>query len=207
MPITYWIIGCIALISISAFSNKQLFSSFLFRKGAVLYQKEWYRLVSHAALHADWQHLIFNMLALYFFGPYLEQWFELYAEVIPYRMLFIIFFIASIVAASSISLFRKDKPDYYTSVGASGGVAAVIGAVIVFDPTVPISFFFIPIPIPGYIFAALYVIGSAYANKLNRDNIAHDVHIAGILFGILFTLVIIPASRNHISAFFSQLFG
>ena len=206
MPITYWIIGCISFISITAFSNRQLFSSFLFRKGAILYQKEWYRMISHAGLHADWQHLIFNMLALYFFGPYLEKWLQFYFQG-NHSVFYLFFFILSVILASTISLVRTSTPDYYTSVGASGGVAAVIGAVIVFDPTIPIQFFFIPIPIPGYIFAILYILGSAYADKMHKGNVAHDVHITGMLSGIACMLIFVPESWNHIATFYNMVFG
>ena len=66
--ITWLIIGVTALISYMAFQNADLMAKLQFNAAQIIQQKEYYRLISHAFIHANWAHLIVNMLVLYFFG-------------------------------------------------------------------------------------------------------------------------------------------
>jgi membrane associated rhomboid family serine protease len=137
-------------------------------------------------------HLIFNMLTLYFFGDYVEEWF---AALFPDfgKTLYITFYVAAIVAASSATFQKYRNTSSFASIGASGAVAAVLFACILLNPTIGIMMFFIPIPIPGFIFGALYLWYSSYAAKRGGDNIDHTAHFFGAVFGFFFPLLLKPS--------------
>jgi membrane associated rhomboid family serine protease len=94
---------------------------------------------------------------------------------------------------SVLPSFGKYKNDPgYNAVGASGAVSAVVFASILFVPLGKIYLFFIPIGIPAFIFGGLYLIYSAYMAKRGGDNIGHDAHFWGALFGFVYTIAIKP---------------
>ncbi len=190
--ITYLIIGVTALISFMAFNNQDLFLKMKHWPYQEARRGEYYRWLTSGFLHADPMHLIFNMLTLYFFGKYVEGWF---GAMFPGfgQLVFLIFYLAGIAAASSATFFKyKDSPGF-ASIGASGAVAAVLFACILFDPTIGIMMFFIPIPIPGFIFGILYLWYSSYAARQGNDNIDHVAHFFGAVFGFFFPIVFMPS--------------
>ena len=73
--ITWFIIGITVVISYMAFQNLDLMSKLQFNAAQIIHRKEYYRLVSHAFIHANWAHLGVNMLVLYFFGRNIESYF------------------------------------------------------------------------------------------------------------------------------------
>jgi membrane associated rhomboid family serine protease len=99
--------------------------------------------------------------------------------------------------------FAKNRENiYYNAVGASGAVAAVVFASIILYPNGKIFFFFIPVGIPSWLFGILYLIYSAYMGQSSRDNIGHNAHFWGAMFGIVFTLLINP---DYLKMFYHQL--
>ena len=76
--ITYIIIAITCLVSYQAFNNQELFEKLSFKPYKVIHDKEYYRLITNGFVHADWTHLFFNMLTLYFFGrtPSSSAWAE-----------------------------------------------------------------------------------------------------------------------------------
>ena len=189
---TVLIIAITCLVSISAFSNQTLFSNFLFNPAIIHSNKQWYRFLSHAFLHADWIHLAMNMYVLYMFGNMVEETFASTLGTVKGESYFFLLYFTSIVA-SSFPSYEKHKHDYhYSSVGASGAVSAIVFSAILLNPWMSLSLMFIPIPIPAPIFGVLYLFYCRYAAKHGRDNVAHDVHYWGSLFGAVFTLVILP---------------
>jgi membrane associated rhomboid family serine protease len=196
---TYIIIFFTALISIPAFNNQTLFAKLQFNPYQVYYRKEYYRLLSHGFLHAGWTHLIVNMLVLFFFGPYVEK----YLAVILgnglqkwYRMVFLLFYFAGIIVASLSSLFKHKDNVWYNAVGASGAVSAVIFFYIFFNPWEIIYFYGI-LPVPGIIMGVLYLVYSHYMSKRGVDNVNHDAHFLGALFGFAFPLLINVKLISH----------
>jgi membrane associated rhomboid family serine protease len=152
------------------------------------HRNQWYRFLSHAFLHADWSHLIVNMLVLYFFGLNVETnlrfFFSGYSTI-----LFLILYFGGIVAASATTYF-KHKDDYsYNSVGASGAVSALLFSSVVFDPWNKIYLYGI-IGLPGIVWAVIYVGYSYYMGQKQNDNINHDAHLWGGVFGLVFSLII-----------------
>ena len=192
--ITILIIILTCFISFTAFNRNDFFAKFQFNPYRVYKSKEWYRIITHGFLHADYTHLIFNMFTLFFFGRLVE-----YAIG---KLFFIILYISAICIASLTTLIKHKNNYLYNSVGASGGVSAIVFASILFSPIEIIYLYFIPIP--GFIFAILYLLYSHYMSKRNQDNINHDAHLLGAIYGFLFPLII---DIENINYFFYALFG
>ena len=178
------------LFSWQAFEKHELREKMLFIPYNVKHLNERYRLFSHSWIHADWQHLLFNMMSLYFLGQILsKQWNEIYG---PEKgiSLFILLYLIGGVAATIIPYLRNQDNSSYRSLGASGAVSAVIFAAILWNPTMKLMLIFIPIPIPAYLFGPIYLLIEYYAMRKVKSGIAHDAHIGGALFGILFVLLL-----------------
>jgi len=190
MSITLLIIILIVITSVTAWQNRTMFDKLKLNPYMVYHKKEYIRIVSHSLLHADWMHLIFNMLTLYFFGEFVESGLSLYFK--SGVLLYILLFILGAVISSIPSVLKHKNNHWYNSVGASGAVAAILFAGILFEPKLGIYIFFIPIPIPGYLFGIAYLAYSHYMSRKNADNINHDAHFAGAVFGFLFPILLKP---------------
>jgi len=189
ISITLIIIIVTALISINAFSNPRITEDLIFYPPAVTRRRQWYRFFSSGLIHNDWQHLIFNMLSLYFFGENVEKAFVLLFGV-KGRILYLLLYVLAI-GVSEIPTFLKYRNSYhYRSLGASGGVSAVIFAAITLNPINGIGFFFIPVYIAGFIYGAFYLWYSSWMDRRGGDNINHSAHFYGALFGIGFTIAL-----------------
>lgn len=188
ISITIIIIIITAIISFMAFSNRELMDKLIFYPPAISEQKQWYRFFSNGLIHADIGHLAFNMLSLYFFGDLVNGAFtEIFG--VSGTLLYIIMYISSL-AVCLVPTYMSNKSNYYyRSLGASGAVSAVIFAGIFLFPEQPLSFFFIPIQIPGFIFGPLYLIVTAYFAKRGGSHINHSAHLWGALYGIVFLIV------------------
>jgi membrane associated rhomboid family serine protease len=189
---TYILIIFTALVSIPAFSNHEWFSKLQFNPYQVYHRREVYRLLTHGFLHANWMHLIVNMMVLYFFGPTVEQYMRqiLSPEMQHWsKLVYLLFYLCSIVVSSLISLYKYRDNVGYNAVGASGAVSAVIFFYIFFNPWERIYFYGI-LPVPGIIMGVLYLVYSQYMSRRGTDNINHDAHMVGALFGFIFPLFI-----------------
>lgn len=181
----------VATIIISLWADKNLDwkEHMLFIPYRIKHQQEYHRLVTHGFIHADIPHLAFNMLTLYFMGEYLyAEWKMNYGNAgIAY---FCVLYFFGIIAATLWPMIRHQDQANYRSLGASGAVSAVLFAVILWNPTLSLSLMFIPIPIPAYIFGPLYLLFEYYSMRKGNSGIAHDAHIGGAIFGILFVLML-----------------
>jgi membrane associated rhomboid family serine protease len=180
------------LISWQAFQNQQLLSSMLLEPYRVRHHNEFYRLLSHMLVHADFAHLAFNMMTLYFIGSYLEQIWQLQFGIYNARIYLILLYVIGGISATLWPMLRNQDNPSYRSLGASGAVSAILFAFILWDPTQALYLLFIPIPIPAYVFGPLYLAFEYYSMRKGKTGIAHDAHIGGALFGILFVLLIAP---------------
>ena len=203
MSITIVIIVITVIISAMAWNNYGLMDRWIMNPYQVAHQGQYYRLITSGFLHADWGHLFFNMLSLYFFGGGMEQVFNaLFGASGPLYL--IGFYLIAILVSDIPTLLKYRNDRSYNSLGASGGVSAFVFAAILFRPLTPIYLFFIPIGIPGFIFGALYLAYSYYESRRGMGAINHDAHFYGALFGVLFMIVVYPPV---LSQFIEQIAG
>lgn len=188
LSITLIIVIITVLVSMSAFNNQKIMNDLIFYPPAVSKQGQWYRFFSCGLIHADFGHLLFNMISLYFFGEFVEAAFANYLGG-PSRWLYALLYVTALVASLLPTYNRNKNNYYYRSLGASGAVSAVIFAGLLLVPDVRVSMFFIPFGIPGFIFAPLYLLISAWLDKRGDTNINHSAHIWGALYGMAFTAV------------------
>ena len=193
--IVWFIIGVTVVVSYIAFQNRELSAKLQFNAAQIIHSKEYYRLVSHAFIHANWSHLGVNMLVLYFFGRNTVVYFDHYFgnKATAY---FLLLYFGGILASNIWSLIKHKNNYYYNAVGASGAVSAVLFATIFFQPWEPLYLFAI-IPIPGILFAAGYLFYSYQMSKKQSDNVAHDAHFLGAVFGFIFPILLKPDLFTH----------
>lgn len=156
----------------------------MFNSRHVLGGKAYYQMVSSALLHTDWQHFAFNMLTLYFFGSNIE----IGIGFVPLLLLYF----SSILGGNLLALVLHRNHEY-RAVGASGGVCGILFSAIFLFPGGDIYLMFIPIPIPTWLFALLYLCYTFWGIRSGKDNIGHDAHLGGALVGVLVATVIEPS--------------
>lgn len=209
MSITFIIILITCAASIPSFNSEKLKSDLVFWPYVMKRQGQFYRFISHGALHADFMHLIFNMVSFYSFGTAIEAY--LFPAILgdKARGLFAVLYLTSMVAAVIPDYFKYRDQSNYRSLGASGAVSAVVCSAITIQPNMPIQFIFIPFPIPGYIFGIGFLSLSAMLAKKGGGNIGHNAHFWGGVYGILYTyiLVRILAGIDLFQSFISQILG
>jgi membrane associated rhomboid family serine protease len=185
------------MISAYAFQNQDFLAKTLFIPYRVKHNNEYIRMFSHMFIHADWAHLIFNMFSLYFLGQILAFSFTNSFGQEGGMIHFAILYFFGGIFASLFPYIRNHENPNYTSLGASGAVSAVVFAAILWNPTMKLALLFLPIPIPAYIFGPLYLAFEYFALRKGKGNIAHDAHIGGALFGILYVLLIDPSKGSE----------
>lgn len=191
MTVTLVIIILTALLSIQGFANPGMRYKGSLVPYRIFNDGEYYRVLSSGFFHADWLHLIVNIYVLYIFGEHLEFAFGL---LFPKggTLLFIGMYLSAIVAANISTVIRYREVPHYTGLGASGAVSAVLFAFILLYPTQSLMLLFIPIPIPAIVMGGLYLIYSAYMARKASDNINHEAHFYGAVYGMLFLIVFKP---------------
>jgi membrane associated rhomboid family serine protease len=175
------LIGIIVLTSLKGFNDLSFFRKYEFHIGSIRAGDN-VRMFSSAFLHGDWGHLFFNMFTLYMFAPVVISYFDSFS--------FLVIYFGSLVFGSLLTLlFHKDEYSY-RAIGASGAVTGILYSAILLHPDMSLYLFFIPIPIPAYLFGPLYLFFEYYSMKKGNTGIAHDAHIGGAIFGILFVLML-----------------
>lgn len=182
---TIIIIVLTAIISYVAFSNRKLYSDLILYPPAIN-QGQYYRFLTSGFIHADLQHLLFNMLTLFFFGRALEN----FLNVSLGNWAFLVLYLGGIIISDIPSYIKNKDNPHYASLGASGGVASVLFAFIILSPWTTIYLFFLPVP--AIIFGVGYMAYSIYMSRKSVDNVNHDAHLWGAIYGIVFILVNMP---------------
>jgi len=183
-PLLIAIIVINILVSFKGFNDIAFFRKYEFHIGSIR-AGEQVRMITSAFLHADISHLLFNMLTLYFFAPVVFQYLG--------DLSFVLIYLGSLVFGSLLTLIMH-KDDYsYRAIGASGAVTGILYSAILLQPQMSLYLFFIPIPIPAYIFGIGYLLYSIYGMKAKNDNIGHTAHFGGAIGGYLITILKEPA--------------
>ncbi len=182
--ITIAIIAANVIVSLKGFEDRLFFEQYKFNIGGIR-RGEQIRMFSSGFLHVDTTHLLFNMLTLYFFAN---------AVIFQLGNLnFVIIYLSSLIFGNLLSLYFHKDEYWYSAVGASGAVTGILYSAILLQPQMSLYMFFIPIPIPGYIFGIGYLLYSIYGMKNRVGNIGHDAHFGGAIGGYVVTLIMQPS--------------
>lgn len=182
-PATLIILAVTAVVSIVAFRDHRLWERLMLKPREILADKQYERLLTSGFVHGDWLHLGFNAYTFLAFGQSVEA-------IYGIKTLLLVYF-SAILGGSLLSLFIHRHHDY-RALGASGGVCGLIFASIFLLPGGSIHLFFIPIGIPAYLFAVLFLVFSFVMMRRGKDNIGHDAHIGGAIVGLLVATAMYP---------------
>ena len=174
------------LVSNKGFSNSLFFDAYKFEVDRILINKDYKRLLTSGFLHVSWMHLIFNMFSLYLFSGVVEMTLG--------SLNFLIIFFASLIGGGLLSLLVHKNHGDYSSVGASGAICGVMFASVAIYPDMGIGLFFLPVSIPAWIYALIYVLFSIYGIRNKKNNIGHDAHLGGALVGMALALAMNPSA-------------
>lgn len=187
---TIILIAITVAVSFAAFKSAKLMDMLQFNASKIYHKHEYHRLITHAFVHANWEHLFVNMIVLFSFGSAIEIYFKSHFGN-NHTLYFFLLYFGGILASNIYALIKHRNNYFYNSVGASGAVSSVLFASIFFDPWNMIYFFGI-LPIPGIVFAVLYLVYSYQMSNKQKDNVAHDAHFLGALYGFIFPIVLNP---------------
>jgi membrane associated rhomboid family serine protease len=193
-PVASFIFVLTLATSLFAFSNQNIYAKFILNPYEVSRGYRVYTVITSGLIHADWNHLFFNMLSYYFFA------FQL--EAVLGHWQFGVLYLATMVLADLPSIYKHKEDSWYNTLGASGAISAVIFSAILFNPKGQMGLIFLPFMIPAWIFGILYLVYCHFASKHARDNINHDAHLFGALSGILITIILHHSIINEFIAQF-----
>ena len=165
-----------------------LVDKFLFRPYFFLRNRQYDTMIMSGFIHADMQHLLFNMITFYFFAFPMERFLG--------TTRFVVLYFVGLVISHTCTWYKERRNPQYASLGASGAISAVLFAFIVYFPTTMLFVFFVPMP--AMLFAVLYVGYSWWASKNSRDRINHDAHLCGALSGLGFVAVTDPGAFSRL---------
>jgi membrane associated rhomboid family serine protease len=186
MPVSLILMLLNIFVSYRGLKDHAFYERYAFRIAPVLVQKDYKRLVTSSFLHVSWMHLIFNMVALYFFSGSIESYLG--------SFVFILIYFAGAVGGNLLALSIHRHNSAYSSAGASGAITGIIFAAIAVFPGLNVGLFLLPISIPGWLFGLIYVGVSIYGIRSRRDNIGHDAHLGGGIAGLLVALLFHPSA-------------
>ncbi|MCP9749841.1 rhomboid family intramembrane serine protease [Ferruginibacter sp. HRS2-29] len=187
-PITFILIAINVIFSIIGFSNDSFVSKTILWPYGIKREKQYGRFITSGFLHADWGHLFFNMFTFFFFGQQVERVFTYYG--LGGKIAFILLYFLALIVSDLPSYFKNRDNPSYRALGASGAVSAVVFAGILFNPWGRL-YIYAAIPISYTLFAVLYIVYCIYMSRRASDNVNHDAHLYGSLFGLLFTILLI----------------
>jgi len=187
LTITLIIVIMTSIISYQAFSNMAMKQKLIFHPVSIKERGEYYRFLTSGFLHGDFGHLLINMYVLYIFGEYVELSFmrpDIFGPTMG-RILFVLLYFGAVVVSSIPTYFKHQNNNYYMALGASGGTSAMVFAFIIFNPW---GWFLFP-PLPGILMAVGFLFYSSYMDKKGADNIGHNAHFTGAIYGFVFVMV------------------
>jgi len=135
---------------------------------------EFYQVLTHMFMHGSINHLLFNMLTLFFIGPLVEQ--SLGAN----RFLFL--YVSAGIASAALHLFLTNN----AAVGASGAIYGILVAFATMYPNMKMMVFPIPFEIKAKYLIGAYVVYDLYSGLfVNGSGIAHFAHLGGAIAGFI----------------------
>src|ERR1700761_85634 len=164
--ITILIIVVTVVVSYKGFTNSFFFDKYKFQVDKILLYRDYKRLVTSGFLHVSWMHLLFNMFSLYFFSGLVE------GGLGP--LYFLLIYFASLIGGGLVSLLIHRKHSDYSYVGASGAVWGILFACVALYPGMRISLFPLPLSMPVWIYALLFVVFTIYAIRSKKNNIGNE---------------------------------
>ncbi|WP_421570891.1 rhomboid family intramembrane serine protease [Stenotrophomonas sp. PD6] len=191
-PVNLLLIAITVLVSWMAFNNRALYDRLILWPPAVDRKRQYDRLITSGFIHAGWQHLLFNMITLFFFGGQIET---LMVRLTGSYLTYPAFYLGAMLVSSLPSYLKNQKNPNFASLGASGAVSAVLFAFILLSPWSIIFVFFIPAP--AIIYAAFFVGYSIWMERQGAQGVDYRAHLAGAAFGVLFMLAMEPAIFQH----------
>ena len=207
ITLTIIIVIFTCIISYQAFNDQMMRNKFLFHPASVAEFGQYYRFITSGFLHGSWMHLGVNMFVLWQFGESLEKSFMLMFGDMAGRLCYVILYLGAIIFGSLPLFIKHRNNQYYSALGASGGVSGVLFALMVIAPWSGIRFIFFPFfDIPFIVFGVLYLVYEQYQSKQGGGRIAHDAHIWGAVFGVVAMLAFTFALRPELLNVYLQNF-
>ena len=185
LSLTLLLVIIIGFISWQGFNKDQVKARLIFHPYAIKYNGEWVRFITHAFIHADWNHLLINLFVLYQFGEVAERFFSYLFGAEYASLVFVLFFLGAVIFSSIPDYFKHQDNPSYGSLGASGATSALVFVYIVQDPW---NWFLFP-PLPALFLGIAYLYYSSYMDKRGGDNIGHNAHFWGATFGLTFAFI------------------
>lgn len=192
MTLSIAIIILTCLVSITSFSRHNSIDELSMWPYMVKEKNQYYRFITSGFVHADYMHLAFNMITLFFFGRYIESMFQ---QLFGGKLYFLLFYVIALIVSDIPCYIKNRNNPGYRSIGASGAVSAVLFAFILVQPWTKIYIFFLPLP--AIIYGVLFLGYSAYMAKRGGDGINHDAHFWGAVVGVVFPLVLKPELAGY----------
>lgn len=194
--VTLALIAVTCVVTYAAFNKATLWHKLVMWPPGVFRKHEYWRLFTSGFVHADLQHLLFNMITLFFFGGPMASFFLPRIGVLG----FVLFYLLGLFMSAWPGCVRHRHDTRYVSLGASGAVSSVLFGFILLKPWALIFVFFIPVP--AILFAAAYIGYSVYMDRRGRDHINHSAHLWGAAWGLVATVGVEP---HVLTVFFQNL--
>jgi membrane associated rhomboid family serine protease len=179
----HYVMLSIIAVSLAAFASERVKRALILNPSLVK-RGEIYRLLTAGWIHGDAGHLVMNLFVMFIFSDAALKTFG--------PLWFMVFFATAVITAYVPTSIRFRNRPRYNSLGASGGVAAIMLSAIMVDPTLKLRVLFFPFPIPGVIFGVGYIAYSVWHSWGSKDGINHDAHFSGALYGALVTYLWAP---------------
>ncbi len=192
MEFTYGLMAVIGLVTYVAWKKPELHAKLMLNPYQTIEQNQYWRLLTSGFVHNSPMHLFLNLFTLYFFGTAIERIFTVYFGETG-LILYLLLFLTAVVVANIPTMIKHKHNPGYNSLGASGGVSALVLAFILFDPVRDLCLYVI-VCLPGYILGAIFILYSIVMGRRGKDNINHDAHLWGAIYGLIFIIILKPST-------------
>jgi len=192
MVVTYALMALIGIVTYYAWQKPAVHQLLMLNPYTVYHKEQYYRLITSGFVHNNGMHLFLNLFTFYFFGGAIEKIFFIYFGEFG-NVYYVVLFLSAIFISNIPTYLKHRKNPSYNSLGASGGVSALVLAFILFDPLQDLCLYAV-LCLPGYILGAVFIVYSIIMGKKGHDNINHDAHLFGALYGLVFIIVLRPTT-------------